>query len=103
MDYRLILKTAISDEIGKGFSLTGCQHFNDITLIFGAAKSDGNGAVFRSGVGTGGVILLHSSANIIRITCTRILERLAVNAPQGIRTALRFSKLLAGTADERNV
>ena len=46
--------------------------------------------------------MLHSSANIIRITCTRILERLAVNAPQGIRTALRFSKLLAGTADEIN-
>ena len=103
MDYRLILKTAISDEIGNGFPLTGCQHFDDITLVFGAAKSDGNGAVFRGGVGTGGAILLHSSANIIRITCTRILECLAVNAPQGIRTVLRSAELLTSTADERNV
>ena len=47
--------------------------------------------------------MLHSGANIIRITCTRILECLAVNAPQGIRTVLRSAKLLAGTADERNV
>ena len=47
--------------------------------------------------------MLHSGANIIRIRCTRILKCLAVNAPQGIRTALRFAKLLASTADERNV
>ena len=47
--------------------------------------------------------MLHSGANIIRIRCTRILECLAVNAPQGIRTVLRSAELLTSTADERNV